>query len=419
MKKTGIATITTLLLALSALTSLHAYYRDEMTSTRIVSENNNLYNTDNLCTSLSRDLFVGKKGNDVKSLQRYLSSLGYFNYTISSYYGVATKNAVASYQRDNNLYASGKVLFATRESVNEEICEQVHGNVFSSDIHNVSGAVVIPETHLSSPSVFISPSNTIIPQNNNGILYYSYDPFAKSNGPLPLPATLTVTTPSSRTTYKEGDTVSISWSIGNANPYAFTISLESNQATLSKVIMRVDGNQRNASFVITKEILEAVCGSGCVDSNQSKFNIAVKSDFTQGNERSSLTALVSDITITRTSYTSSLVVTVSKSPINNGETASFFVSPSSYIATSFANNNALYMKVRASCQNSVAITINGQSCGVDNYVYVSNLYAIPEVKATIVNTSFGPQQVFFEFTLYSSVNGVEIGKGVSTLVVNR
>ncbi|GEM_PF-1912705 len=51
------------------------------------------------CPALSRDLYIGLRGNDVSSLQAFLKSEGAYTYpSITGYYGAVTQNAVASWQ---------------------------------------------------------------------------------------------------------------------------------------------------------------------------------------------------------------------------------------------------------------------------------------------------------------------------------
>ncbi|RAP78397.1 cell wall hydrolase [Paenibacillus montanisoli] len=52
-------------------------------------------------------LKAGSKGNDVADLQFRLQTLGYFKANITSTYGMATRNAVANFQRANGLKADG------------------------------------------------------------------------------------------------------------------------------------------------------------------------------------------------------------------------------------------------------------------------------------------------------------------------
>ena len=49
----------------------------------------------------------GSRGNEVYSLQNKLKSISYANFNSTGYYGVMTREAVRSYQRDNGLVADG------------------------------------------------------------------------------------------------------------------------------------------------------------------------------------------------------------------------------------------------------------------------------------------------------------------------
>lgn len=50
---------------------------------------------------------LGSSGDEVKSIQRKLSSLGYYNGSVDGIYGQATKTAVTSFQRNCGITADG------------------------------------------------------------------------------------------------------------------------------------------------------------------------------------------------------------------------------------------------------------------------------------------------------------------------
>lgn len=52
-------------------------------------------------------LKVGMSGTQVSQLQQLLKDKGYFNYTVTGYFGNITKNAVMAFQRDNKLAVDG------------------------------------------------------------------------------------------------------------------------------------------------------------------------------------------------------------------------------------------------------------------------------------------------------------------------
>ncbi len=69
--------------------------------------------------SFARDLSVGAKGEDVKQLQRFLISQGFFNRETTDYFGPVTKLALVSYQKKINISpASGILGPKTRSYIN-------------------------------------------------------------------------------------------------------------------------------------------------------------------------------------------------------------------------------------------------------------------------------------------------------------
>ena len=54
---------------------------------------------------------------EVEELQRRLSELGYLSGTVDGYFGSVTRNAVAEFQRANDLPANGVVDRTTREAI--------------------------------------------------------------------------------------------------------------------------------------------------------------------------------------------------------------------------------------------------------------------------------------------------------------
>lgn len=61
------------------------------------------------CPTLYRSLSVGARGNDVISLQQFLSAQGYLDVSATGYFGVLTKTAVGKWQTQNGVavYGSG------------------------------------------------------------------------------------------------------------------------------------------------------------------------------------------------------------------------------------------------------------------------------------------------------------------------
>ncbi len=67
--------------------------------------------------STSALLSIGSRGDAVSSVQRELSSRGYFNHSVTGYYGNITKSAVIEFQKDKNIRVDGIVGPETREAL--------------------------------------------------------------------------------------------------------------------------------------------------------------------------------------------------------------------------------------------------------------------------------------------------------------
>jgi len=61
-----------------------------------------------VCLELNRNLALGARGGDVRQLQTYLQSEGFFNHSnLTEYFGPITQAAVQAYQRDRGIVSSG------------------------------------------------------------------------------------------------------------------------------------------------------------------------------------------------------------------------------------------------------------------------------------------------------------------------
>ena len=65
-------------------------------------------------------LYTGIRSNEVANLQNDLKALGYFNYTLTGYFGNITKQAVIKFQSDNGLYVDGIVGRNTSREIKRE-----------------------------------------------------------------------------------------------------------------------------------------------------------------------------------------------------------------------------------------------------------------------------------------------------------
>lgn len=66
-------------------------------------------------------LKVGERGDAVSELQNQLKMLGYFNHSITGYFGPITESAVKQFQKDHNLISDGLVTTSTIEKLGQVI----------------------------------------------------------------------------------------------------------------------------------------------------------------------------------------------------------------------------------------------------------------------------------------------------------
>ncbi|MBP6948742.1 MAG: copper resistance protein NlpE N-terminal domain-containing protein [Candidatus Pacebacteria bacterium] len=70
---------------------------------------------------LSFDLKFGQRGTQITKLQDFLIEKGYLNTNSTGYFGRMTANAVARYQKENNLDSVGRVGPLTRKAMNKDM----------------------------------------------------------------------------------------------------------------------------------------------------------------------------------------------------------------------------------------------------------------------------------------------------------
>ena len=71
------------------------------------------YNSSDTCSSINRDICLGERSQRVAILQQRLQALGFFNGNVTGYFGPATKDAVAQFQRAYNISPTGLVNYET------------------------------------------------------------------------------------------------------------------------------------------------------------------------------------------------------------------------------------------------------------------------------------------------------------------
>lgn len=405
---------------------------------------------------ITRQLTRGSEGTEVTVLQDFLNRAGLLSAVPNGYFGPATTAAVRAFQTQNYIPATGTVGPATRNAINERMCDtDLRGDSLSyygydnydygystgvtyvdpydpfvKVISPVVSAPVVyttPQTPVVTPpttyTVVSSPVTTpIVPATTNvastNIVYsptigYTY-------GITPASGTLTVTTPMSNASYNEGDTVYVAWTTSNLNANGYTILLENSSTNQSRAVTTTTGN--SASFVLTKELLDAVCSgtcSGTYTGYQNAFRIVVTTPIRDiaGNV-STMRAAISPVTVRRPfAGFGTVSITASKTPVNNGEIFKLYVN----IPTGASWNANVYgqyaFKIRATCPSGVTTSIAGVPCGQDFTIPFAPTYFQSEIPVMVGNTTFYRQNVTFTLTV-TNLQGQVIGTSDTAVQVN-
>lgn len=400
---------------------------------------------------ITRELRRGSEGVEVSVLQDFLNRAGLLSATPNGYFGPATTAAVRAFQSRNGIPATGTVGPMTRNAINERMCDtDIWADSFSNiytDAYSYSTGVTYvdpydpfvqvitpapsapviyatPQTPVSSPVTNVSTPVTIpvAPATSNiastNIVYspsvgYTY-------GITPASGMLTVSSPTANTTYREGDTVYVRWTTSNLNATAYTILLENSSVGQSKAVTTVSGN--SASFVLTKELLDAVCTGSCYTNYsgyQGTFRVVVTTPVRDiaGNV-TTLRAAVSPIIINRPYANFGTVsITASKTPVNNSELFKLYVN----IPTGASWNSTLYgqysFKIRATCPSGVTTSIAGVQCGQDFTISFAPTYFQSEIPVVVGNSTWYRQSVTFTLTV-TNMAGQTLGTSETTVQVN-
>lgn len=412
---------------------------------------------------ITRQLSTGSEGTEVTVLQNFLNRAGYLSATPNGHFGPATRSAVQAFQSTNFIPATGTVGPATRNAINERMCDtDLRGDSltyfgdYSSAYSGYSSGVtyvdpydpfvqVITPPVVAAPTIYTNPQTVIMPPayNTSGSTVstgnvinhaVSFAPatnntsIASTNiiyapgvgytyGITPAAGSLTVTSPVASAVYNEGDTVTISWRTSNLNANGFNILLENSSTGQSKTVTSTTGN--NASFVLTKEVLDAVCSGACNNNNQGSFRIVVTTPIRDiAGAVSTFRAAVSPITIRRpVANFGTVSITTNKNPVTSGEIFKLYVN----IPTGASWNTNLYgqyaFKIRAICGAGVTATIAGTPCGQDFSIPFAPTYFQSEIPASVANTSWYQQNVTFVLTV-TNLAGQTIGTSETRVTVS-
>lgn len=404
---------------------------------------------------ITSNLSAGSENDEVFALQNLLNQGGYMYVSPNGYFGPSTKAALKRFQIDNAIFPTGMVGSATRNALNERLCDgDVRGENMSYGQYNyygsytsttyvdnfdpyvrvVSPASVNPSLYNNPPTTvatvanvaqFSNPLSTnygsvnITPTQNNifstNVIYSPYVGY--TYGIIPQSGVLTIKTPLANSVYNEGDTVILAWNTSNLNANQYQILLENTSSNQSKVVAVSSAN--NASFVLTREILDLVCSGACDNNNTGSFRIVVTTPVTDiAGIASTFRAAVSPITIKRPFYgVAQVSISSSKTPISSGETFKLYVN----VPNPNYNSNNYYtqysFKIRAICVNNVQVSIAGTPCGQDFLMPTSSNYFQQEIPSVITNSSWYRQDVIYEINAFD-INGKIVGTARTTITVN-
>jgi peptidoglycan hydrolase-like protein with peptidoglycan-binding domain len=105
--------------------------------------------------SISKKLIVGSNNNDVITLQKILTDLGYFHGSITGYLGKASSAALKKFQKDYSLAPTGTVNSATRISLNK-IIVTINNHIAAPEI--LPTVQHVHNTQLLTKSLYLNDS---------------------------------------------------------------------------------------------------------------------------------------------------------------------------------------------------------------------------------------------------------------------
>jgi peptidoglycan hydrolase-like protein with peptidoglycan-binding domain len=416
---------------------------------------------------ITYSLSKGSEGVQVTVLQNFLNRAGYLFATPNGYFGPATTAAVRAFQASNGISATGSVGPMTRNAINERMCDMdLRGDSLNDSYgygdyygygstgvtyvnpndpfvqvvtprnttpnvyvnpqnpvltpsYNTSGSVVVPPVttsqnpYIGTPATTVGGTPNIIYSPSNGYLY----------GVTPAAGTLTITSPQTNSTYNEGDTVNLSWTTNNLSASTYTILIENTSTGQSKAVTTTSVN--SASFVLSKDLLDAVCAGACTNYNysnsfnQSTYRFVVATPYRDiASNVTTFRAMVSPITIRRPYANFGTVsITTNKNPVNTNEVFKLYVNIPTGAAWNANVYNQYSFKINAACPNGVSVVIAGVPCGQDFSIPYAPTYYQSQIPVVITNNTWYKQDVTFTLTV-TTTTGQTIGTSQVTVSAN-
>jgi peptidoglycan hydrolase-like protein with peptidoglycan-binding domain len=384
----------------------------------------------------------------VYTLQQALVNFGFLNASPNGYFGVQTASAVRAFQVDNGIRANGIVGPATRDAINEGLCDnsatgftQVDSTV-SYDQYDPNARVITPDS--SHPTVYATPQNLTHSFVNSSVSQSGpvlvsegvsssissqvagagivYNPSTGYTiGITPRSGSITVTSPVANAVYQEGDTVYVQFGTYNLQSAPYSILLESGISGQSKTVAIISNT--SYSFVLTKELLDSVCSGACNNTQQGSFKVVVTTPTIDiAGNTTTLRAAVAPITVNRVPTYGQVSISASKTPVTSGEIFKLYVNLPSVVSGNTTNyngyiSNAYTVTLQAVCVPGVTASIAGTPCGQDFTLPFTTQTFQQEVPAMITNTSWYKQNVTFRITVKNMLGQI-VGTGETSVAVN-
>lgn len=408
---------------------------------------------------LTRQLRFGSEGVDVSVLQDFLNRAGFLRAVPNGHFGPATKTAVRAFQANNFIPSTGQVGPMTLNAINERMCDTdlrgdslIYSSAYSSGHYGVQTGityvdpidpyvrVITPQSTV--PNVYTNPQTPVtvasnqvsvstgqvqVPSGSGVVIAAPSSGVASTNiiyspsigytyGITPASGSLNVLSPQSSAAYREGDTVTITWSTNNLNATAFNVLLENISTNQSRTVATVSSN--SATFTLTKELLDAVCAGACSAANQSNYRIVVTTPVRDiAGNMTTLRATIHPVTIVRPfSISGTVSISASKIPVASGEVFRLYVTAPSIVSAAIPSSQYT-LRMRAFCPSGVSASIAGVPCGQDFTIPHNASYFPTDIPAMISNPTWMSQDVSFTLTAVNA-QGQVFATATTTVRVN-
>lgn len=430
--------------------------------------------------SIVSTLSRGSQNDDVLTLQNFLYRAGYLSAYPNGYYGYGTQSAVRAFQGDNGIRMTGTVGASTRDALNERLCDSDVSPYSTYDVYSYSGSgstyvgnddpfVVIVNAPKQNPALYSTPqadmrgpasipaisipsapisaaSNVIVGSGvSTGATFASTvaTPVYSSNGFAPAPVSpivseagntsivfnpsvgyqtvinqksgsLTFTSPYPHAIYNEGETVNLTWTTNNIKASQYTVSITNKNNRQPRTVAVTNTN--SASFVLSKTLLDDLCGGICLPNDTDTFSITITSPVVDiaGNV-SEFKATISPITIKRVFAVSGMSLYVSKTPVESNEVFKLNINiPTTQTVSPYGD---YIYRLRATCPSGVTMSLAGTQCGIDYVLPFGQTSYTSQLPVIAKNSQWYTQEATFELTA-SLPTGQVVGSTKAAVQIN-